>query len=123
MAGMPPEERAALNAKQRARQQLEKNVSWLKLDGVRAGGFAVLRGNSQIVAVVTDPAIDSSGERIVMAIKSGKEGKIDHVDAMLYRPHFAEVHAMKQKEEAKTTAAHVAARSTKPKGGRKPSKS
>lgn len=112
--GASPQEKAEAKARKRDAKALARNVSWLKLDGVRAGGYAVRRGDSVVVAVLTDPRVDVTGERIVMDVKGlGKDGITEfEVDAMLYRPHFSAVHELQQ------TAAPKAPKAPKAKSGK-----
>lgn len=103
---MTPEQKAAAKGARRFAAQLKRQVNWLILDGVKAGGFAVKRGSNEIVVVVTDPKIDDTGERVVMNVKSGKNGDVQTVDAMQYRPDFTKVPVTKtsQKRESERRA-------------------
>jgi hypothetical protein len=102
-AGRTPAEKAKIAATKRASKQLTRTLAWLKLDGVKAGGFAVRRGDDVQVLVHSDPRIE--GDRVVMQIKSGRDGKVETVDAMLYRPDFNKATVVSTTRRAKKSAA------------------
>jgi hypothetical protein len=86
------EDRAKAKAERRFAKRQGKLVAWLKLDGIKAGGRAILRSEGiggKVVEVLTDPRVSVSG-MIVMDVKR-PDGSTAAVDAMTYMPDFSNI--------------------------------
>lgn len=81
------EDRAKQNLIRRSGKRQDKMLSWLKLDGMKMGAFGIRNADQVQVVFASDPFTTPEGLRV--RVKNGKDGNIVIVDAMAYRPDFA----------------------------------